>query len=334
MFSRSLILFGTAAVLLAQTPPPNPPAPQPQIKLSVENPQVKQPEVPPDRVVISVGDIKITAAQFNALVSTLQPQYRNAAQGAGRKMFADNIVKMLTLAQEAEKRKLDQTPEFKNQEMFQHYNLMASTLAGQLGKDVQISEADVKQYYEAHKNEFETVHARHILIRFQGSTVPVRPGAKDLSDAEALAKALDVRKKIQDGGDFATLAKAESDDVGSGQNGGELPPFRKGQMVPSFEAAAFAMKAGEISEPVKSQFGYHIILVVSHDSKPFEEVRADLETRMKPEQGQKAVNKFIDDLEKTSPAVFDPEFFPAPPSPTLTQSPLPVPPVSKPPDKK
>lgn len=337
MFSRSLILFGAATVLLGQTPPPKPPAPAPvpQINLSVDNPQVKQPEVPPDRVIITVGDVKMTAAQFNGLIDTLQPQYRNMAHGNGRKQFADNIVKMLTLAQEAEKRKLDQTPDFKNQEMFQHFNLMASTLAGQVGKDIQISEADVKQYYEAHKNEFETVHARHILIRFQGSTVPVRPGQKDLSDTEALAKALEIRKKIQDGADFATLAKTESDDVGSGQNsGGELPPFRHGQMVPSFEKAAFDMKPGELSEPVKSQFGYHIILVISHDTKPFEEVRADLENRMKPELSQKAVNKVIDDLEKVTPAVLDPEFFPPTPPPPPPPGPTPVPPATKPPDKK
>jgi peptidyl-prolyl cis-trans isomerase C len=329
MSFRILILFGAATVLLGQTPPPNPPTPRPvpQIKLSMDNPAVKQPEVPPDRVVITVGDIKITAAQFNSFIDTLQPQYRNAARGNARRQFADNIVKMLTLAEEAQKRKLDQTPDFKSREMFQELNLEASTLAGQLGKEIQISEADARLYYEAHKNEFDTVHARHILIRFQGSTVPVRPGQKDLTDAEALAKAQEIHKKIQDGADFATIAKAESDDVGSGANGGELPPFRHGQMVPSFETTAFALKPGELSEPVRSQFGYHIILVVSHST--FEEVRGDVENKMKPEQGQKAVNKFIEELQKANPPVLDPEFFPpAPPPPTL------VPPTAKTPDKK
>jgi peptidyl-prolyl cis-trans isomerase C len=333
MFSRSLILFGAATVLLGQTPPPQSPQtppPMPQIHLSAENPPtVKQPEVPPDRVVITVGDVKITAAQFNALIDTLQPQYRTMARGNGRKQFAENIVKMLTLAQEAEKRKLDQTPEFKDQLRFQNFNLLASTLAGQVGKDVKISDADAQAYYEAHKSEFEIVHARHILIRFKGSSVPVRAGQNDLSDADALAKAQEIRKKIQDGADFATIAKAESDDAGSGANGGELQPFHHGQMVPAFEQAAFAMKPGELSEPVKSQFGYHIILVSAHDAKPFEEVRGDLETRMKPEQTQKAVNQFIADLEKANPAVLDPEFFPAPPPPPAVP-----PPAIKPPDKK
>jgi parvulin-like peptidyl-prolyl isomerase len=202
-------------------------------------------------------------------------------------------------------------------------------MAQQAGKDVSVTEADLRQYYDAHKNEYETVHARHILIRFQGSQVPVRPGEKDLSDAEALAKAQEIRKKIQDGADFATLAKAESDDAGSGANsGGELPAFKRGQMVQSFETAAFTMKAGELSEPVKSQFGYHIILVISHDTKSFDEVRANLETQLKPDAGNKAVNKLIEDLQKSTPPVLDPVYFPPAAPPAIP------PPSLKPPDKK
>jgi parvulin-like peptidyl-prolyl isomerase len=76
-------------------------------------------------------------------------------------------------------------------------------------------------------------------------------------------------------------------------------------MVPSFEEAAFALKPGELSEPVKSPFGYHVIEVQAKESKSFEEVRPDLEKRMRPEQAQKAV----EDLQKKNPAVLDPDFF-------------------------
>jgi peptidyl-prolyl cis-trans isomerase C len=311
MFSRSLLLFGAASCLLGQTPPPQPAGtpPMPQVKMEVENPGVKQPEVPPNRVIIAVGDTKITAAQFDRLIESLQPQYRNLARGTGRKQFADNVVKMLVLAQEAQRRKLTETDDYKARAMFQNANIMAAMLVEQLGKDVQVPESDVRQYYADHKAEFEQVHARHILIRFQGSQVAVRPGAKDLTDAEALAKAQEVRKKIQDGLDFAELAKLESDDTGSGANGGELGSFRHGQMVPSFEEAAFALKVGEVSEPVKSQFGYHIIQVISHDSKSFDDVKADLEAKIKPAQAQKNVDKTIEELQKSHPPVLDPEFF-------------------------
>lgn len=179
----------------------------------------------------------------------------------------------------------------------------------QLSKEVQVPESELQQYYTDQKAEYEQVHARHILIRFQGTQVAVKPGAKDLTEAEALAKAQEIRQKIASGQDFAELAKAESDDTGSGANGGELGSFRHGQMVPSFEEAAFALKVGEVSQPVKSQFGYHIIQVLSHDSKSFEDVKADLEAKIKPLQTQKSVDKAIDDLQKSHPPVLDPEFF-------------------------
>lgn len=312
-FYGNLLLFGTAACLLGQTPPPKPPqpAPVPHIELGVDNPGVKTPapQVPPDKVIITVGNVKITAAQFDLLVETLQPQYRTLARGTGRRQFADNIVQMFTLAEEAQRTKLTDSSDYKTKLMFQNANLMASMMVEQLGKVVQVPDADLLKYYNDHKSDYEQVHAKHILIRFQGSSVQLRPGQKDLSDAEALAKAQDLRKKLQDGADFAQLAKTESDDTSSGMNGGDMPAFHHGQMVPSFETAAFAMKPGELSEPVKSQFGYHVILVVSHDNKSFDESKADIEKTLKPQQTQKAVTQAIQDLEKTNPPVLDPEFF-------------------------
>src|SRR3982751_6605530 len=104
--------------------------------------------------------------------------------------------------------------------MFQNANMLAALTYEQLGKDVKLDDAEVKKYYETHKAEFERVHARHILIRAAGSPLAVRPGEKDLTDAEALAKAQEIRKKIEAGADFAALAREESDDTGSGSNGG------------------------------------------------------------------------------------------------------------------
>jgi peptidyl-prolyl cis-trans isomerase C len=267
------------------------------------------PVVPPDRVIITVGDVKITAAEFDRLIDSLQPQYRTAARGAGRKQFADNLAQMLTLSQEAQRRKLNESSDYKSKAMLQNANLLASLMVEQVTKDIHITDADLHQYYDSHKAEFDTVHARHILIRFQGSGAAIRPGQKDLTDAEALAKAQDLRQKIQGGMDFGELAKVESDDTGSGAKGGDLGSFKHGQMVPSFEEAAFKLKPGELSEPVKSQFGYHLIQVQSHDTKSFEDARAELESRMKPEQTQKAIAQAIADLGKSNPPVFDPEYF-------------------------
>jgi parvulin-like peptidyl-prolyl isomerase len=304
-YFRNALLVCPVACLLGQTPPPKPTQPPPVQEVTRQVDVSKLiaggPTVPPDRVIITVGDVKITAAQYDTLVESLPQQQRTMARGAGRKQFADVLVQVLVLDQEGKRLKLNETPAFHTLSMFQNANVLASMVVNQS----KVTDADLLQYYNDHKSEFEQVRARHILIRFSGSQVPAKPGQKDLSDAEALAKAQDLRKKIQDGGDFAEFAKQESDDVGSGAKGGDLGSFGHGQMVPSFEAVAFAIKVGEISEPVKSQFGYHIIKVEAHDYKSFDDLRAELETRAKPDQTKKT----IDDLEKKTPPVFDPEFF-------------------------
>ncbi len=294
--------------VLAQTPPPPRPAPanQPTVTMSVEDPSSKPMlVVPPDRIVVKVGDVSLTAAQFDQIVEALPEQYRAPARGAGRKQFADNIVRILVLSQEGKRRKLNENPAFQTQTMF----LVANTLAGltfqQISKDLPLDDTAVRKSYEDHKPEYEQVHALHILVRMQGSPTPVKPGQKELTEAEALAKANDLRKKLVGGADFAALATAESDDAASAAKGGDLGTFKKGQMVPSFDQAAFTLKPGELSEPVKSQFGYHLIRVESHDFKSFEEVRPELERRLRPDLAQKA----LEELQKKANVVLDPEFF-------------------------
>jgi parvulin-like peptidyl-prolyl isomerase len=272
----------------------------------MENPEPKtMPMVPADRVVVAVGDLTITAAQFDQIIDALPEQYRSVARGSGRKQFADNMVRIAVMAQEGKRRKLDETSLYRTQSMFEDANLLANMTFQELSKNVKLDEADVRKYYEAHKAEFEQVHARHILIRMQGSQLAVKPGQKDLTEAEALAKAQDLRKRIQAGADFAELARQESDDTGTGAKGGDLGFFHRGQMVPSFEQAAFALQPGELSEPVKSPFGYHLIKVEAKESKSFEEERPELETRMRPEQAQKA----LEELQKKTAVVLDPDFF-------------------------
>jgi len=110
----------------------------------------------------------------------------------------------------------------------------------------------------------EAVRVRYILIKPE----PEAPLAK--READALKKIMDARKRItEDGEDFAEVAKEVSEDPGSAPNGGDLGCFGKGQMVPEFEDAAFSLEKGEISQPVKTDFGYHIIQV--YDTKPDDE---------------------------------------------------------------
>jgi parvulin-like peptidyl-prolyl isomerase len=295
-----IFLCISAGCLLAQNPAA---LAQPAIPASASSPAVSG-----DKVVISVGDVKITALQFNQIIDSLPEQYRAAARGAGRRDFGTNLLRVMLLAPEGQNRKLDQTPEYKTQEHFQAANLLAQKTFNQMAEGIKVDDTELHAFYDAHKQDYEQVRARHILIRMAGSPSPGEPGKKELSDAEALAKAQEIRKKLADGADFAQLASTESDDTGSRARGGDLNFFKHGQMIGPFEQAAFSMKVGEISDPVKTQFGYHIIKVEAR--KSFEDSKADIERRVRSEQAQ----KMLEELQKKANATLDPDFFGAPPA--------------------
>jgi peptidyl-prolyl cis-trans isomerase C len=262
--------------------------------------------VAPDAVVLTVGDDKITKAQFDLILSTLPPQQAAAAQTPkGRRDIAEKLAEILTLAQAAKAQKLDQSPKVQTQIMLSTDQLLANTMFRDIADNAKPDDAMLKAYYDDHKNEWEEVKARHILIRFQGSKLPLAEGKKDLTEAEALAKATELRAKIVAGADFAAVAKESSDDTGSGANGGDLGSFGKGQMVPEFDKEAFLLPAGQISQPVKSQFGYHVIKVESHGTKPFDDVKATIAKRIPGEMAQKT----LADLKAKKPAVYNDAYF-------------------------
>jgi peptidyl-prolyl cis-trans isomerase C len=246
------------------------------------SPAIGAPANDPDAVVITVGEHKITAREFDEFVMSLPQQYQEAARGPARRDFAMNLAQLEILADQAAKTGLDKRQDLQTQLEFQRMNLLAEAMFQNLEDTSSVPDSQVQAYYDAHKADYEAVTARHILVRVEGAPMPVAPGKKELSDAEALAKAKAIRKRIAGGEDFAKLAKEASDDTGSGANGGDLGAFKKGMMVPPFEATAFALKPGDISEPVKTQYGYHIIQVQAHATKPLDEVKPDILAQLKP----------------------------------------------------
>jgi peptidyl-prolyl cis-trans isomerase D len=140
--------------------------------------------------------------------------------------------------------------------------------------EAKVKEQDMRVYYDAHRDEFKVpkqVRARHILFR-----VPQSAGEEQ--EKAVREKAKKVLEEARAGKDFATLAKLHSQDA-SGPKGGDLGYFSQGQMVESFEKAAFQLKAGEVSDLVRSPFGYHIIRVEDvreERIRPFDEVREEI----------------------------------------------------------
>ena len=139
---------------------------------------------------------------------------------------------------------------------------------------------DIEKFYRDNQQEFTTpeqLRASHILIK------------SDKDDAAAKAKAEALLKQLKSGGDFAALAKKNSEDEGSAKNGGDLDYFGRGRMVKEFEDAAFALQPGQMSDVVKSPFGYHIIKVVDHKpaiTKSIADVRQQIADRLATERAQ------------------------------------------------
>jgi peptidyl-prolyl cis-trans isomerase D len=143
------------------------------------------------------------------------------------------------------------------------------------GGKPRVTDADLQAYYAAHQEDYKVkdrVKARHILIA-------VKPGADAATDKAAKDKAEDILKKIKAGGDFAALAKENSDDPGSKAQGGELGFLAPGQTVPEFDKTAFSLQPGQTSGVIKTQFGYHILQVEEKETahtKPLAEVKDDI----------------------------------------------------------
>src|SRR5258707_13019981 len=163
------------------------PAQKPKPPAAVNPPAAAPPADGFDKVVLTVGDEKMTAAEFEKFIEALPEQYRAAAKGPGKRQVAEQLVSLKTLAQEARKRKLDQDPAYKSQLAFQAENLLAGILYRDLPTNLKLDEAEIRKYYDDHKNEYERVKARHILIRVKGAPSPAVKA--ELTDEEALAKA-------------------------------------------------------------------------------------------------------------------------------------------------
>jgi parvulin-like peptidyl-prolyl isomerase len=278
----------------------------------------------PNKVILTIGTEKITEQQYDDMVNAIPAQYQAYARGPGKRSFAEQIVQVKVLAAEAEKKKLDQEAKIKDELTFQRQNLLAQAMFLALQENVKVDDSAVEKYYNEHKQDYEVLKGKHILIRVKGAPMQALPGKPELTDEEALTKAKDIRVKLVAGGDFAVIAKAESDDQGSGANGGELGEFKKGMMVPPFEEAAFAAKVGEVTQPVKTPFGYHLIFVESHVTKTLADAKPEIEKKLRPEIARAEV----DSLRKGESVQMDEAFFgpptPAAPPPGAAAAPAPA----------
>ena len=178
------------------------------------------------------------------------------------------------------------------QRKLEYVSFDASSLPG--GRHA-VTDAQIQAYYGAHQAQYavkDQAKVRHILIA-------VPRGADAKTDAAARAKAEDLLRQIKAGGNFAELAGKNSDDPGSKVQGGELGWLNPGQTVPAFDKAAFSLAPGQISDIIKTEFGYHILQVEEKKTahvKPLSEVRAEIVPLLEQQQVGGAEQNFANQL--------------------------------------
>jgi peptidyl-prolyl cis-trans isomerase C len=181
-----------------------------------------------------------------------------------REQLINYLTDVILASAAAEKRSLADTADFKRRQAIMRNKLLMGALLQAHAKSAMTDEEMRKVYDEAVKPMAteEEVRARHILVENED-------------------EAKEIAQTIRGGADFAVLAKEKSKDPGSAEEGGDLGYFTKGRMVPEFSEVAFKMYAGQVSNPVKSQFGWHVIKVEDRRTRPvpeFEQVRNQIET--------------------------------------------------------
>jgi peptidyl-prolyl cis-trans isomerase C len=263
-----------------------------------------------DPIVIAAGGVSIRQSEFESALKSLPAEYQQYAQGPGKKQFAEDYLRMKMLAAEGMKSGLDKDPEVVAQLALMKENLVAQAQLTRIEKGITVSDEELKKKYDETKSQYEQVKARHILIAFKGSPA-AQEGKPELTEEQAKAKAEELHKKIVAGASFEELAKAESDDVGSGSRGGDLGAFNRGQMVPEFEKAAFEAKVGEVTPVVRTQFGYHIIKVDEHNSTPFEQVKPTLEKS----ERQAKMQARLEEMKTNAKVTFNDTYFGVAPTP-------------------
>lgn len=238
-----------------------------------------------DKVLAKVGSETITQSMLDTIIEGIPPRYKaQMMTPEGKKRLLDRIVEMKMFSQEAYKLKLDKDPAVQSQIISMTEQVMASEYIKHIQAEIKINDDEIKAYYEGNKKEFqqaEQIKARHILVK-----------------TEDEAKA--VRKELETNKDFAALAKDKSTGP-SKTKGGDLGWFGRGQMVPEFEQVAFSLKKGEISDVVKTKFGYHIIKVDDKkkaSEKSYEMVKKQIEDKLKQQKSKAVVDESKDKLMK------------------------------------
>jgi parvulin-like peptidyl-prolyl isomerase len=291
------LAFGLNAMRL-----PLPPTPSQPYAASSAATETKSPN---GHVVMRVNGEPVTEDEFNVAFQQLPEQLQQQfASEIGRQALAERIVRLKLLEQEGRKQGLENEPKVAAQVALSRTNAVADATFSKMQKPA--SEAEVTKFYEQNRAKLESIELNHILLSYAGSEAPPREGGARLTQEQAIAKALQIRAKLKQGGDFAAIAKQYSDDAGSAVRGGSLGEIAHGMLPAELDKVVFELPVGEVSPPVPSRYGIHIFKVTKKQGEPNQQIRSMIAQRVAQ---QDAMQK-IEAMRKSAKVDFDPKFFP------------------------
>jgi parvulin-like peptidyl-prolyl isomerase len=263
-----------------------------------------------DNVVMRVNGEAVTEREFAYFVSSLPEQMQAFfTNPAGRRQIAEQYVRMKVLEQEATRLGADKDPGVTARMKFGHTNLAVDYALQKIAGDA--SDAQLRAEYDKNRGKYAVTDLRHILVAYQGGRIPSTHGAA-LPPDQAMERAKKILAELRAGADFAATARKESDDSGSGAQGGLIGAVPRGSLPPDMERVVEPLQPGQLSEPVRSEFGIHIFRVDSRHPQSFEEVKALLKQQFQ----QSTVNDAVTRLQKGAHVELDPKYFPAAPATT------------------
>lgn len=251
-----------------------------------------------DEVLAKIGDQVVTQADVDEVMATVQPSQRAyLSTPEGKRELVEHISESKLFYLWGRDNKLTETEKYKETMDQLEKRVLAAMAMEKILSTVKVDDSEVQAFYDEHKAAFvvpESVKASHILIQV----------SKDAGDSlwkKAQKDLVALRKDILAGKvSFEDAAKNRSD-CPSKADGGNLGFFIKGQMVPEFDEVAFSTKVGEISAPVKTQFGYHIVKVTDkkdQSTKSLEEVKEDLRQQLLQKKQREVMEEYIEKLHK------------------------------------
>lgn len=311
--STSFLLLAAlcSAPAWSQTaPPPKPPAaPAPPVASS-SGLKARGPEAvtqqDPNRIVATIGGKQITAKEAMDLLKPLGPE--------DRKRFESNLTALVQqlymttqIADEASKLKLDQQSPWKEQLQMARSNILTQAY---LAKEANTPGAstDPKAYYDSHTADYEQVKLSGILVAFNPPGTPAAGATVQRTESQALEKANDLEKKIKGGGDFAALARAESDHQQSSVKGGDFPAMMMGDpgLPPAIKVAVMKLQPGQVTDPIRVQGGFFIFKLENRNTMPFEQAKPNIAQKIQTDRNQIVLKQ---EMEKYKVDVRDPDFF-------------------------